>query len=76
MKFLNNFFAQEVAVGVLPTLRAGFDRDVKPGDFFDPSRFHEMHGGPVTVKSSDRSNDLQAARELWEKSEELTGITI
>lgn len=74
MGFLNTFLAQGVDMGALPTLRAGFDPNAKPGDFFGPSRFFEMHGNPVKVKSSDRSHDVQAARELWKRSEELTGI--
>jgi hypothetical protein len=33
-----------------------------------------MRGDPVKVKSNARSHDLQAAQELWKRSEELTGI--
>lgn len=74
MGFLNPFFAQGVDLGALPTLRAGFDDEVEPGDYFGPSRFFEMHGDPVKVAASRRSQDPQAARELWKMSEELTGV--
>ena len=76
MGFLNTFFAQGVEVGALPTLRACFDADAEPGDYFGPSNFFEMHGTPVKVTSNDRSHDREAARELWERSEELTGVAI
>lgn len=72
--FLNIFFSQGVDMGVLPTLRAGFDDKVEQGDFFGPSGFFEMHGYPVKVKSNARSRNEQAARELWKRSEELTGV--
>ncbi len=36
--------------------------------------FFEMHGYPVKVKSNKRSHDEQAARQLWELSEKLTGV--
>ena len=72
--FLNTFLAQGVDMGALPTLRAGFERSAAPGDYFGPCKHMEMHGAPVKVKSNDRSHDAQAARDLWKKSEELTGI--
>ena len=74
--FLNNFFAQGAKMGALPTLMAGFDKDVKPGDYYGPCRFFEMHGNPIKVKSNQRSHDLHAAKELWQQSEELTGIRL
>lgn len=71
--FLNNFFAQGVDMGALPTLRAAIDPDAHPGDYFGPRKHFEMHGYPVKVKSNARSHDRDAARELWKQSEELTG---
>ena len=72
--FLNRFLAQDVEMGALPTLRAGFDEEARPGDYFGPSRFFEMHGSPVKVETSGRAKDAVAARSLWEKSEILTGV--
>ena len=74
ISFLNNFFSQGVDMGALPTLRAGFDDAVEPGDYFGPSGFMEMQGDPVKVPSNARSHSAQAARQLWQMSEELTGI--
>ncbi|MEM1427093.1 MAG: short-chain dehydrogenase, partial [Cyanobacteria bacterium P01_H01_bin.130] len=73
--FLNRFFAQGVDIGALPTLRAGFDNDAQSGDYFGPSGFMEMRGNPVKVKSNERSQDTEAAEELWKCSEELTGVS-
>ena len=72
--FLNTFLAQGVDMGAQPTLRAGFDDNATPGDYFGPCKHMEMHGSPVRVKSNDRSHDARVARDLWKKSEELTGI--
>ena len=73
--FLNRFFAQGVDIGALPTLRAGFDNDAQSGDYFGPSGFMEMRGTPVKVKSNERSQNPDAAAKLWQRSEELTGIS-
>jgi len=75
MKFLNRFLSQGPEMGVLPTLRAAVDNQAEPGDYFGPSRLFEIHGPPFKVASSARSHDERAARELWERSEELTGVS-
>lgn len=74
IRFLNNFFAQGTDMGALPTLRAGFDAKSGQGDYYGPSKFFEMRGNPVKVPSNKRSQDTQAAKQLWKVSEELTGV--
>jgi NAD(P)-dependent dehydrogenase (short-subunit alcohol dehydrogenase family) len=71
MRFQNTLFSQGPDMGALPTLRAAIDPDAESGDYFGPSKFFEMHGHPVKVKSNKRSHDEQAARRLWELSEKL-----
>lgn len=73
--FLNRFFAQRTELGTLPTLRAAIDPNAESGDYYGPSKFFEMRGHPVKVKSNKRSHDAQTARKLWELSEEFTGVT-
>jgi NAD(P)-dependent dehydrogenase (short-subunit alcohol dehydrogenase family) len=73
-KIMNNFFAQDSDMGILPSLRAAIDKDVQTGDYFGPSGFYEMQGYPVKVKSNKRSHDQNAARKLWELSEEMTDV--
>jgi NAD(P)-dependent dehydrogenase (short-subunit alcohol dehydrogenase family) len=74
IRFLNTFFSQGTDMGALPTLRAAIDPTAESGDYFGLSKFFELHGHPVKVKSNKRSHDEQAARQLWELSEKLTGV--
>lgn len=75
LRFLNNFFSQGPDMGVLPTLRAAIDPEARSGDYFGPARFFEMQGYPVKVKSNRRSHDKEAARQLWDISEKMTGVS-
>ena len=75
LRFLNIFFSQGPEQGILPSLRGAIDPNAKSGDYYGPSRFFEMHGSPVKVKSNKRSYDTEAARKLWEISEELTQVS-
>ena len=72
--FLNNFFAQNVVMGALPTLYAAVGPDVKNGDYFGPSGFMEMRGYPKKVESNELSKDTSIAKKLWDVSETLTGV--
>lgn len=72
--FMNNFMAQGVEMGTLPTLRAAIDPEAKQGDFFGPKGFYEARGYPVKVESNKLSRDNEAAKKLWQLSEEMTGV--
>ena len=74
MRMLNPLFSQGSDQGVLPTLRAAFDPHAQTGGYFGPSRFFEMHGSPIVVKSNERSYNREAAKKLWDLSESLTNI--
>jgi NAD(P)-dependent dehydrogenase (short-subunit alcohol dehydrogenase family) len=74
MRFMNFFFGQGPDMGILPSLRAAVDPDAQTGDYFGPSKFMQMHGNPMKVKSNKRSYDIEAARKLWEVSEQKTGV--
>ncbi|MDT0123087.1 oxidoreductase [Paenibacillus sp. RRE4] len=74
MSGMNKFFAQRVEMGVLPTLRAAFDENAKAGEFYGPSGIMNMRGYPVAHSSNKRSYDKARARELWKRSEEMTGV--
>lgn len=73
-RFLNPIFSQGVDRGTLPTLRAAIDENAQPGDYFGPGGFMEMKGAPVVVKSTDLSHDQAKAKQLWDLSEQLTGV--
>lgn len=72
--FLNNFFAQDITMGALPTLYAAVGPDVKSGDYFGPSGFMEMKGYPKKVETNKLAKDENTAKKLWDVSEELTGV--
>jgi NAD(P)-dependent dehydrogenase (short-subunit alcohol dehydrogenase family) len=72
--FLSNMIAQTAEMGTLPTLRAAVDADLKSGDYIGPVKFMEMRGYPVVVKSNAMSYDTTKAKQLWDMSEEMTGV--
>lgn len=74
IQFLGNIVAQTVEMGTLPTLRAAIDENAKSGDYYGPRRLFEMRGYPIVVKSNKLSHDQAKAKQLWDMSEELTGI--
>ncbi len=65
-------FGQPPYMGCLPQVRASLDVNAKSGEYYGPSGFVEMKGKPVLVKSNKRSHNLNDAKLLWERSEELT----
>jgi NAD(P)-dependent dehydrogenase (short-subunit alcohol dehydrogenase family) len=71
---IERLFLQDSAMGALPTLRAAVDPEARGGEYYGPGGFGEQTGHPVRVDSSKRSKDVDAARELWRASEELTGV--
>jgi len=75
LMFLNKILAQSIEMGTLPTLRAAYDEQANPGDFFGPKGLTHMRGYPQVQKSNALSNDESIAKKLWTVSEELTGVT-
>ena len=72
---MNQFFAQKVDMGALPTLRAGFGNDAQNGDYYGPNKFLEVRGYPIKVEANELSRDREAAQKLWQLSEEMTGVS-
>ncbi|WP_181686132.1 oxidoreductase [Halorhabdus salina] len=75
MKVANVVFAQSAAKGALPMVRAATDSEVTGGDYVGPGGLLNMRGAPEIQRSSDRSYDETLARELWDVSVTLTGIS-
>jgi NAD(P)-dependent dehydrogenase (short-subunit alcohol dehydrogenase family) len=70
----NKVIAQSDEMGALPTLFAA-TQDV-PGDaYVGPDGPGEQRGHPTLVGRSGTAQDRELARRLWERSEELTGVT-
>lgn len=62
-------------MGALPQLYAATMPDVAPDDYWGPDALREQRGHPTRVGRSKQARDAEGARRLWERSEELTGVT-
>jgi NAD(P)-dependent dehydrogenase (short-subunit alcohol dehydrogenase family) len=69
----NRLIAQDEQAGALPTLYAAV-ADVPGDSFAGPDGLMEMRGKPKLVGRSKAAGDADAARRLWDLSEELTGV--
>ncbi len=65
---------QSTRVGAWPTLYAATAKGVASGQCFGPSHLFGLYGPPALSRPSRRARDLAAAAQLWEASEELTGV--
>jgi NAD(P)-dependent dehydrogenase (short-subunit alcohol dehydrogenase family) len=73
MAVFNRIYAQSADMGALPTLFAA-TQDLPSGTFIGPDGLFEGRGHPHIVTGAGRAYDEEAARRLWEISEELTGV--
>ncbi|MGH7812473.1 MAG: oxidoreductase [Candidatus Binataceae bacterium] len=70
----NNLLAQSAAMGALPTLYAATAPDVEGADYLGPEGLGEMWGHPTKVGCTAAARDPEAAKKLWELSEQLTSV--
>jgi NAD(P)-dependent dehydrogenase (short-subunit alcohol dehydrogenase family) len=70
----NKAFAQSDEMGALPTLYAA-TQDVPPGAYVGPDGLGEQRGHPTLVGRSAAARNPDTARRLWERSEQLTGVS-
>ncbi len=75
MRLSNRFVAQNAEMGALPILYAATAPGLAGGSYVGPDGRNEQRGYPTLVRASDRAQDAEAARRLWEISEQLTGVT-
>ena len=68
-------FAQSAARGALPTLCAATYPGLRGGEFFGPRGPGELRGTPKLVRPVARAKDPRLAANLWQVSEELTGVS-
>jgi NAD(P)-dependent dehydrogenase (short-subunit alcohol dehydrogenase family) len=71
---MNSIFAQSSARGALPTLCASVFPELLGGSFIGPNGLLEMRGFPKITRARALAYDQTLARNLWQVSEELTGI--
>jgi NAD(P)-dependent dehydrogenase (short-subunit alcohol dehydrogenase family) len=74
MAITNRVVAQSGDMGALPSLYAATVPDLAGGSFVGPDGFLEQRGHPHLVTGKKSAYDEDAARRLWEVSEELTGV--
>ena len=61
-------------MGALPTLYAAVAPDVHGNDYYGPGGFQELGGYPRKVESTMRAKLDDVAANLWDISEEMTGV--
>jgi NAD(P)-dependent dehydrogenase (short-subunit alcohol dehydrogenase family) len=69
----NRLIAQSDEMGALNTLY-GATQDIPGNSYVGPDGFGEHRGHPKLVGRNKAAQDADAARKLWERSEELTGV--
>src|SRR5829696_1471554 len=70
----NKVLAQTDEQGALPTLYAA-TMDIPGGSYVGPNGPLEMRGAPKVTTPACQARDERTAVRLWERSEELTGVT-
>src|SRR5450631_4650512 len=75
MKISNPLFAQSAAMGALNELYAAVDPAAESGRLYGPDGLGEMRGHPTELQPATSARNERTARDLWELSEELTGVT-
>lgn len=66
---------QDDVMGALPTEYAATMPGVHGGEYFGPDGMAEFKGYPKVVQPRAQALDENVARQLWEASEKLTGVT-
>lgn len=68
------FLFQPAARGALPTLFAATSPEAIAGGYYGPDGLGETRGHPKPAKIPPQALDADAARRLWDVSEELAGL--
>jgi NAD(P)-dependent dehydrogenase (short-subunit alcohol dehydrogenase family) len=75
MRATNLLVAQSADMGALPSLYAATSPDAQGGFYYGPNGPGEFRGRPHISGPSKAALDPQAAAQLWELSEQLTGVS-
>lgn len=71
----NALAAQPAAMGALPTVYAATAPGLVGGEYIGPDGFMQLKGHPTVVSCSAKARDAQLAKDLWDVSEKLTGVS-
>ena len=72
--FMNSIVAQSASRGALPTLCAATFPNLYGATYIGPDGLLEMRGFPKATRARAIAYDQNLARNLWNVSEELTGV--
>lgn len=71
---VSNLFGQDAQQGALPILFAATAPNLAGNSYVGPDGWKEWKGKPTLVERTSAASDSNAARELWDVSEVLTGV--
>ena len=63
---------QSAAQGAEPTLMAATYPQAKPGAYYGPGGLFNLRGHPIEAKTTDSAKDMPAAKELFDRLEQIT----
>jgi len=72
---VTNLFAQSAEQGSWPLVFAAAGAEARNGGYYGPSGLGETRGKVGDGAVTDRASDAEAGSRLWERSEELLGIS-
>lgn len=75
-KIMNLLFAQKLDMGILPTLRAATDPNVKGGGYYGPANMANWRGYPILNSLNPVAKDKKLTQRFWNKTEELIAATV
>ena len=75
LRFAGRYVAQTAEAGAWPTLYAATASPLASGSYIGPSGLFELTGKPTLVKTSRTASDPSIAHQLWQLSEEMTGVS-
>ena len=74
INILKNLVLMSAYRGSLGAVMASTDSSLNGGEYIGPSLLGQAFGNPVVLKSGPTTYDRELWKQLWEVSEELTGI--
>ena len=69
----NALLAESAEKGSWPLVLSAIDPEARGGAYYGPTRIGQMRGPVDECSIAEFGRDADAARRLWEVSEELTG---
>ncbi len=74
-RFTNRVWAQPSYKGAIPTVLAVAGNEAQSGGFYGPVKLMDTRGPVGNARMAKQGQDMEAAAELWRRSEALVGET-